>query len=76
MLLMMRAVGSINISNIWTGKCVAKINWRNACLNEEDEDERRKVAGALEEVTALYYDEEHNAIYTGNAHGLVHVWSN
>ncbi|KAL7582438.1 hypothetical protein Lser_V15G42957 [Lactuca serriola] len=69
-------VGSINISNIWTGKCVAKINWRNACLNEEDEDEKRKVAGALEEVTALYYDEEHNAIYTGNAHGLVHVWSN
>ncbi|CAH1446087.1 unnamed protein product [Lactuca virosa] len=69
-------VGSINVSNIWTGKCVAKINWRNACLNEEDEDERRKVAGALEEVTALYYDEERNAIYTGNAHGLVHVWSN
>lgn len=77
-----RKGGSINVSNIWTGKCVTKINWSNAVLNEENgnenenENERWKVAGALEEVTALYYDEECNAIYTGNVHGLVHVWSN
>ncbi|RWW37323.1 hypothetical protein BHE74_00057584, partial [Ensete ventricosum] len=30
---------------------------------------------ALESVTALFYDEHRNEIYTGNKQGLVHVWS-
>ncbi|KAF3792897.1 hypothetical protein EJ110_NYTH10701 [Nymphaea thermarum] len=34
------------------------------------------VAEALEDITALFYDEERNEIYTGNRLGLVHVWSN
>ncbi|KAE9587290.1 putative transcription factor WD40-like family [Lupinus albus] len=34
------------------------------------------VAEALEEITALYYNEERNEIFTGNERGLVHVWSN
>nr|XP_043636556.1 uncharacterized protein LOC122607607 [Erigeron canadensis] len=73
--------GSINISSIWSGKCVAKINSSNATLTES-ENERQKIIGgniiteALEDITALYYDEERNEIYTGNGHGLVHVWSN
>jgi hypothetical protein len=37
---------------------------------------RSTVAAALEDITALFYDEERNEIYTGNRHGLVHVWSN
>lgn len=34
------------------------------------------VQAALEDVTALFYHEDRNEIYTGNRNGLVHVWSN
>jgi hypothetical protein len=34
------------------------------------------VVGALEDVTALYYNEERNEIYTGNKEGRIHIWSN
>ena len=84
------AAGSINVSNILTGKCLAKIKADN-CSNLEDDcscssrslKKRIKAsritstpAEALEDITALFYDEERNEIYTGNRHGLVHVWSN
>ena len=36
----------------------------------------RTTAEALEGITAVFYDEERNEIYTGNRHGLVHLWSN
>ncbi|PON47755.1 WD40/YVTN repeat-like-containing domain containing protein [Parasponia andersonii] len=81
--------GSINISNILTGKCLAKINATNHCHNVDgcgssagcskrnhSSRVRSMVAEALEDITALFYDEERNEIYTGNRHGLVHVWSN
>ncbi|KAL6541671.1 hypothetical protein OROGR_011157 [Orobanche gracilis] len=87
--------GSINISNILTGKCLAKISAgnglpRNECYCNLDCGGRnccsRKrhrpssicstVTEALEDITALFYDEDRNEIYTGNRHGLVHVWSN
>ncbi|KAK1311956.1 hypothetical protein QJS10_CPA07g01375 [Acorus calamus] len=82
--------GSINISNILTGKCLAKIQASN-CNTEEGKvvmgskrmrtrtrasNIRSTVAEALEDITALFYDEERNEIYTGNRHGLIHVWSN
>ncbi|XP_016166649.1 uncharacterized protein LOC107609277 [Arachis ipaensis] len=88
--------GSINVSNILTGKCLAKIKASNSspivnqcscgddcsgsCRNtrkqKHDTKTRSTVAEALEDITALFYDEERNEIYTGNSHGLVHVWSN
>ncbi|XP_052173888.1 uncharacterized protein LOC127789133 isoform X5 [Diospyros lotus] len=85
--------GSINISNIMTGKCLAKINAANSSLQLDEgnssssssrskkphrpyDQMRNTVAEALEDITALFYDEERNEIYTGNRHGLVHVWSN
>lgn len=87
--------GSINVSNILTGKCLAKIKADN-CSTVEDEcscssssssssSSKKRIkasrirstpAEALEDITALFYDEERNEIYTGNRHGLVHVWSN
>lgn len=79
------AAGSINISNIWTGKCIAKINSSNAISSKEEEGssssrsrqiEVNMVEEALEDITALYFDEDRNEIYTGNSNGLVHVWSN
>ncbi|XP_029129547.1 uncharacterized protein LOC109810085 isoform X3 [Cajanus cajan] len=89
--------GSINVSNILTGKCLAKIRASNSfpvdsncscgenssgggCCNSRKRKQasriRSTVAEALEDITALFYDEERNEIYTGNRHGLVHVWSN
>jgi hypothetical protein len=104
--------GSINISNILTGKCLAKIRASNSFPTENEcncssnccgsscslkkqtpasrirssscslkrqtpaSRIRSTVAEALEDITALFYDEERNEIYTGNRHGLVHVWSN
>ncbi|OIV96893.1 hypothetical protein TanjilG_00475 [Lupinus angustifolius] len=88
--------GSINVSNILTGKCLAKIRANNGfpmekecsdaddCSGSTSNSMKRKcvskirstVAEALEDITALFYDEERNEIYTGNRHGLVHVWSN
>ena len=83
------AAGSINISNILTGKCLAKINANNGNPKVDDcscagssknqcnsSQMRNTVAEALEDITALFYDEERNEIYTGNKNGLVHVWSN
>lgn len=87
--LLFDAAGSINISNILTGKCLAKINATSgspkfgessssACSSKQQDLSRVRstVAEALEDITALFYDEERNEIYTGNRHGLVHVWSN
>ncbi|KAK9063298.1 hypothetical protein SSX86_017168 [Deinandra increscens subsp. villosa] len=92
--------GSINISNILTGKCLAKINAKNGlpldecsrcginmisnsrsckCTSRKRARASRitsSVTEALEDITALFYDEERNEIYTGNTLGLVHVWSN
>lgn len=90
------AAGSINVSNILTGKCLAKIRASNSFPMEDNcsccetssgnscNSRKRKhaskirstVAEALEDITALFYDEDRNEIYTGNRHGLVHVWSN
>ena len=90
------AAGSINVSNILSGKCLAKIRASNSspmddkcsCCDSSSggscNSRKRKhvskmrstVAEALEDITALFYDEDRNEIYTGNRHGLVHVWSN
>lgn len=59
--------GSINISWISTGKTLAKIT----CMPGQDAEHQK----ALQEVTALFYNEERNEIYTGNRQGHVHVWS-
>ncbi|XP_047316157.1 uncharacterized protein LOC124919846 isoform X2 [Impatiens glandulifera] len=86
--------GSIHISNILTGKCLAKIRANDhspsedcgCCSSSSRSCNSRKrirasgvkstVSEALEDITALFYDEERHEIYTGNRLGLVHVWSN
>ncbi|XP_058079986.1 uncharacterized protein LOC131228162 isoform X2 [Magnolia sinica] len=76
------AVGSINMSNILTGKCIAKISSSDPNLQISPRGRtgrswiRSTVQEALEDVTALFYDEDRNEIYTGNKQGLIHVWSN
>ncbi|XP_020574279.1 uncharacterized protein LOC110020497 [Phalaenopsis equestris] len=78
------AVGSINMSNILTGKCIAKISANDPLIqmsprkggDASRSSIRCSVREALEDVTALFYDEDRNEIYTGNKQGLIHVWSN
>lgn len=60
--------GSINLSWIANGKLVEKIS----CEKSED----RKHMGALEDVTAVQYNEERSEIYSGTKDGMIHVWSN
>ncbi|CAL9046985.1 unnamed protein product [Musa banksii] len=77
------SVGSINVGDILTGKCIAKICPLDPHLQigpRKRGDAGRSTIGstikeALENVTALFYDEDRNEIYTGNEQGLVHVWS-
>eukprot|EP01018_Ginkgo_biloba_P018992 Gb_11511 [translate_table: standard] len=69
-------MGSINISNILTGKCLAKVRADDpnvgisACYRSNSSTIQSTVNEALEDVTALCYDEERNEIYTGNRQGL------
>ncbi|KAF9610394.1 hypothetical protein IFM89_022305, partial [Coptis chinensis] len=75
--------GSTNMSNILTGKCIAKICSSDPNLRISPRGRmggrssiQSTVREALEDVTALFYDEDRNEIYTGNKQGLIHVWSN
>ncbi|CAI5533961.1 unnamed protein product [Closterium sp. Naga37s-1] len=69
-------VGSINISNILTGKLLAKISSDSESAQAKSKSVHSTVKEALEDVTALFYDEDRNEIYTGNRSGFVHVWTN
>lgn len=60
--------GSINLSWIDNGKLIEKIS----CENSEDSKHIR----ALEDVSALHYNEERSEIYSGTKDGLIHVWTN
>mmetsp|Transcript_71884 Transcript_71884/g.119662 ORF Transcript_71884/g.119662 Transcript_71884/m.119662 type:complete len:439 (-) Transcript_71884:187-1503(-) len=54
--------GTINVSHILTGNCVAKI--------AEGEP-----TNALQDVTSIYFNEERCELYVGNRHGMLYVWS-
>mmetsp|Transcript_9688 Transcript_9688/g.22379 ORF Transcript_9688/g.22379 Transcript_9688/m.22379 type:complete len:429 (+) Transcript_9688:245-1531(+) len=60
-------LGSINVSSILNGGALARIRARPGNMKERL---------ALEDVTALFYNEERNEIYTGNKDGKVHIWTN
>ena len=80
-----KSAASINVSSILTGKCQAKLG-QGQGDDEEEMDASlvlrspggNRVSGdaALGDVTALFYNEERNEIYTGNASGRVYVWAN
>jgi len=70
------AAGSINISNILTGRCLTKIQAGDSSKTTGSSRMRSNLSEALEDITALYYDEDRNEIYTGNRQGMLHVWSN
>ncbi len=55
------------MSSILNGGSLARIRARPGNMKERL---------ALEDVTALFYNEERNEIYTGNKDGKVHIWTN
>jgi hypothetical protein len=55
---------------------LAKIKASDLCKQKKAWKFQSTALEALEDITALYYDEERDEIYTGNRQGLVHVWSN
>ena len=65
-----RHAGTINISDVISGKCLAKIG------GGDDTRQERERARAMHNITALHFSEERNEIYTGNKAGLVHIWAN
>ncbi|GLJ54462.1 hypothetical protein SUGI_1169690 [Cryptomeria japonica] len=73
---------SINIINILTGNCYAKIGGNDldvgiSCRNRPNLSVTQStLQDVLEDITAIFYDEDRNEIYTGNTGGFVHVWSN
>ena len=73
--------GSINISDMFTGKSLGKVHGDVDSEDEEDQDWqqtefglRTKTQRALSQMSALYYNENDQEIYTGNANGTVTVW--
>lgn len=69
------SIGSINISNIHTGKRIAKIVAKDNKVSGDLREEDEKVFRALKDVTSLFYDEERSEIFTGSRSGHVHVWA-
>ena len=65
--------GTINISNILTGKCLTKITVDNASSNEKET--KTMCFDALQDITSLHYDENINELYTGSKSGKLYVWS-
>jgi len=63
-------VGTINISDVTSGKCLAKIG----CA--DDPQQERERARALSNITALHFNDARNELYTGTKAGLVHIWRN
>ncbi|GJM92756.1 hypothetical protein PR202_ga09251 [Eleusine coracana subsp. coracana] len=69
------AACSININDISTGKSLAKIRAGDLCKQKKTLEFQYTPSEALMDVTALYYDDAHEEIYTGNSEGFVHMWS-
>ena len=64
--------GEANHSSTSNGEGSSSANVVNA-NNETSEEKMKK---ALQDITSLYYNEERNEIYAGNADGKLMVWSN
>jgi NAD(P)H-dependent FMN reductase len=77
--------GAINICSTFNAESIVEVipcdNLDLAAANSMDSSNnmtyvvQSRADEALKKVTALFYDEEHHRIYTGNTSGVIHVWS-
>ena len=54
-----------------SGECLGKIS----CVKPAKANQLTPLVNPLEDISALYYNEARNEIYTGNADGKVCIWS-
>ena len=54
--------GTINVSSILSGKCVAKLAAGDALPQ-------------LHDVTSIFYNEERDELYVGTKSGMLYLWS-
>jgi hypothetical protein len=76
--------GAINVCSTFNGKSIVEVipcdNLDLAAANSMDSANNRTYVvhssadEALKKVTALFFDEEHHRVYTGNTRGVIHVW--
>ena len=64
------APGTINVSHILTGRCVAKLV---DCAGDGSGVDG--VLDTLRDVTALHFSEERNELYVGDRNGILHVYA-
>ncbi len=62
--------GEIHVSDIRTGKCIARISQAQALTAAA-----QSALNPLDEITALSFNEEKNEVYSGNSEGVIHIWS-
>jgi hypothetical protein len=62
-------VGSVNISNIFSGKCIGKISAGAKGTSSEELE-------SLENVCAIYFNEDRNEFYVGTKNGRLSCWRN
>lgn len=68
--------GSVHVSSILDGKLVTKIPIVQRQLPENINLMQPDITTLMSEVTALYYNEETNEIYTGHRDGKLTILSN
>lgn len=64
------ATPSIHVSDVATGRSVARL----AADMATDPGEHKALTKALADVTALFFDEERNELFTGNGEGKLCIW--
>ena len=64
--------GSINVSDSQTGARLAKVT--KSQLQYDNEEDQRIYSHALEDITALSYNEKSSELFTGTRDGTVYVW--
>jgi hypothetical protein len=64
---------ALHISSILTGKLLGRISATN--IRSADIARTKRGLYALENVSAMFYDEDFNELLTGNGDGFVYVWS-
>jgi len=70
--------GQIHVSDLLSGRCLSRIVSESNNSDQARESRRASVphnTDPLLNITALWYNEDAHAIYSGTADGMVHVWS-
>ncbi len=68
----MDGIGTINISDIFSGKCLAKISSSNEAISPSL---REDIFTCLRSTNAIYYCEDSGDVIAGSNNGNIYIWS-